>query len=97
MLIDRVQPALGRQIRKDTHLRGDHTVGSNRQVMFRFQVDKAVSIRRRPQGIYPTQVAGAAWYQRRSSPGFSLNILMSSIRVSMPKSVNAMTPSSPTP
>ena len=40
MLIDRVQPALGRQIRKDTHLRGDHTVGSNRQVMFRFQVDK---------------------------------------------------------
>ena len=40
MFIDRVQPALGRQMCKDAHLRGDHPVGSNRQIMFRFQVDK---------------------------------------------------------
>jgi hypothetical protein len=41
MLIDRVQPPHGRQVRKDADLRGDQTVGSDRQVILRFQVDKA--------------------------------------------------------
>jgi hypothetical protein len=40
MLIDGVEPPLGRQFRKDADLRGDHTVGSYRQVSFRFQVNE---------------------------------------------------------
>jgi hypothetical protein len=50
-----------------------------------------VSIRRRPHGGHSDRS------QRLSNVGSSLYILMSSIRLSMPKSVNAMTPSSPTP
>ena len=51
----------------------------------------AVSIRRRPHGGHSDRS------QRLSNVGSSLYILMSSIRLSMPKSVNAKTPSSPTP
>jgi hypothetical protein len=40
MLIDRVQSPLGRQVGEHGHLRGDHTVGSHRQVIVRFQVNK---------------------------------------------------------
>src|ERR1700676_3269827 len=41
MLIDRVQPPLWRQLRKDADLRGDHPVGSHRQVILGFQIDKS--------------------------------------------------------
>ncbi len=40
MLVDRVMPAPGRQVGEDPHLRGDHTVGSGRQLTFRFQINK---------------------------------------------------------
>src|SRR6266851_2588772 len=40
MLIDRVQPPLGRQVGEHADLRGDHAVGSRRQVIFRFQINK---------------------------------------------------------
>ena len=50
-----------------------------------------VSIRRRPHAGHSDRS------QRLSSVGSSLYILMSSIRFSMPKSVNTKTPSSPTP
>jgi len=39
-LVDRVEPLRWRQVCKDAHLQGDHTVGSHRQVMLRLQVDK---------------------------------------------------------
>ncbi len=50
-----------------------------------------VSIRHRPQAAYLSPS------ERLSSVGSSLYILMRSIRFSIPKSVNAITPSSPTP
>jgi hypothetical protein len=46
---------------------------------------------------YPFGVGHRGSAQRLSGPGFSLCNLMSSIRFSIPKSVNAWTPSSPTP
>ena len=52
---------------------------------------QTVSIRRRPQASYLSPS------ERLSSVGSSLYILMRSIRFSIPKSVNAITPSSPTP
>jgi transposase len=54
-------------------------------------VMRLVSIRRRPHGGHSDRS------ERLSDVGSSLYILMSSIRLSMPKSVNARTPSSPTP
>jgi len=40
ILVDRVQPPLGRQVRKDADLPSDHAVGPHRQIVLRFQVDK---------------------------------------------------------
>ena len=55
------------------------------------EVKVLVSIRRRPQGSYLSRS------QRLSSVGSALYILMRSMRFSIPKSVKAITPSSPTP
>src|SRR3984893_7747762 len=59
--------------------------------LFVVQTIGFVSIRRRRHGGHSDRS------QRLSNVGSSLYILMSSIRLSMPKSVNAKTPSSPTP
>ncbi|KRR03349.1 hypothetical protein CP49_09975 [Bradyrhizobium valentinum] len=41
IVVDRVEPTIGRQARKEAALRGDHTVGTHRQVIAYFQIDEA--------------------------------------------------------